>query len=113
MGGQMEKRDYLPAITPDGPFQKYSPYKIPFPTNKSKPKPTCTVYHRPQLSQMSLIKGTDLTGCRLCDNGIEDSWHLLTQCDALAVRRHAAFYTDDVQKLPHPRLVLNLSLIHI
>ena len=47
-----------------------------------------------------------MRACRLCQNGTEDSWHLLSQCDALAVHRHASFYTDDVQKLPHPRLVL-------
>ena len=44
--------------------------------------------------------------CRLCGADVEDSWHLLTKCDALFRTSYETFLSDDIQKLPHPKLVL-------
>ena len=57
-------------------------------------------YHR------SLIDRTIDKTCRLCLDGIEDSWHLLSRCDALAFKRLETFLDDNIKKLPHPRLAL-------
>ena len=55
---------------------------------------------------LSLTKpGTDKT-CRLCGDGTEDSWHLLARCGRLAMRSYETFMSNDLQKLPHPKLVL-------
>ena len=43
---------------------------------------------------------------RLCGTDVEDSWHLLTKCDALFRTSYETFLSDDIQKLPHPKLVL-------
>ena len=44
--------------------------------------------------------------CRLCQAGIEDAWHLLTQCEPLFRLRYDTFLEPDITKLPHPRGVL-------
>ena len=64
-------------------------------------------YHR------SLADPSVGRSCRLCDDGTEDSWHLLTKCEALAMHGYATFLGNNIRKLPHPKLVLQLSLIHI
>ena len=57
-------------------------------------------YHR------SLADPSVGRSCRLCDDGTEDSWHLLTQCEALAMHGYATFLDNNIRKLPHPKLVL-------
>ena len=54
----------------------------------------------------SLVKGNTDNKCRLCDNDVESSWHLLSGCDALAIMRLNTFLDDRIKKLPHPKLVL-------
>ena len=46
------------------------------------------------------------TNCRLCGTDVEDSWHLLTKCEMLFRTSYETFLSDDIQKLPHPKLVL-------
>ena len=41
--------------------------------------------------------------CRLCQDGMEDSWHLLTQCEALFRLRYETLLEPDITKLLHPR----------
>ena len=36
----------------------------------------------------------------------EDSWHLLSKCEALAQHSYATFLDNDLKKLSHPKLVL-------
>ena len=50
--------------------------------------------------------------CRLCQDGTEDTWHLLTKCEPLYRLSYDTFVEPNVTKLPHPRGVM-LSLIHI
>ena len=49
---------------------------------------------------------SDSKECRLCQDGIEDSWHLLTKCETLFRLRYEIFLELDITKLPHPRGVL-------
>ena len=44
--------------------------------------------------------------CRLCHNGTEDTWHLLTKCKPLFILRYDTFLEPDITKLLHPRGVL-------
>ena len=44
--------------------------------------------------------------CRLCQDGTEDAWHLLTKCKPLFRLRYDTFLEPDITKLPHPRGVL-------
>ena len=57
-------------------------------------------YHR------SLANPTVDRTCRLCNQATEDSWHLLSECEALAFKSYSVFLSNHITKLPHPKLVL-------
>ena len=57
-------------------------------------------YHR------NLMGRAGDNSCRLCNDGVEDAWHLLTRCEPLTWARLETFLDYDIGKLPHPRLTL-------
>lgn len=60
---------------------------------------------------------TDNDECRMCLEEVEDSWHLLTSCEALVTPRFEHFLETDINILPHPRNMLNFirrtKIVHL